>query len=50
MLTLQARADERLYRKVNRLPAELERARTRVRHLETEALRLGLRDLVEARA
>lgn len=46
-MTSQDHADEWLYRKVNRLPAELERATTRVRHLETEALRLGLRDLVE---
>lgn len=39
--------DEVLYRLVKRLPEQLERARNRVRQLETQAVRLGLRDLVE---
>lgn len=38
---------EALYRRVYHLPAQLERARKRVRQLENEAVRLGLRDLVE---
>lgn len=32
--------------RVRMLPIQLERARKRVEHLETEAIRLGLKDLV----
>ncbi|MGE8143074.1 hypothetical protein ACQKOE_13950 [Novosphingobium sp. NPDC080210] len=39
--------DDALYRLVKRLPEQLERARNRVRQLENQAVRLGLRDLVE---
>lgn len=39
--------DQRLYHQVYHLPRQLERARARVRQLENQALRLGLRDLVE---
>lgn len=36
-----------LYGRIYRLPVQLERARARVRQLETEALRLGLNHLVK---
>lgn len=39
--------DQRLYNQVYHLPRQLERARARVRQLEAQAIRLGLRDLVE---
>ena len=42
-----AEPDYSLYVRVYHLPRQLERARARVRQLETEAVRLGLRDLVE---
>lgn len=42
-------ADRRLYAQVYNLPKQLDRARARVRQLEAQAVRLGLRDLVEAR-
>lgn len=37
---------ELLQYRVKMLPIQLERARKRVEHLETEAMRLGLKDLV----
>ncbi len=41
---------QRIVNKQRHLPLQLERARQRVRHLEAEAVRLGLAELVEARA
>ena len=35
--------------RVRILPSQLERARKRLQHLESEAIRLGLHDLVEGR-
>jgi len=38
--------DEQLYFAVRRLPGQLERARTKVRHLEAEAARYRMFDLL----
>lgn len=40
---------QRIINRQRRLPEQLSAARQRVRHLEAEAVRLGLRELVEAR-
>lgn len=38
-----------LYNRLRNLPGQLERARLRVQHLEAEARRYGLHDLLEVR-
>lgn len=43
------RAEKRLEYRVRILPAQLDRARHRLSHLEAEAQRLGMSDLLEAR-
>jgi hypothetical protein len=40
----------RVINRQRRLPEQLDRARARVRQLEAEAARLGMRELVERRA
>jgi len=43
----QEQEDTYLAYRVRYLPAQLEKARTKVRHLENEARRLGLTELIE---
>lgn len=45
-LTPEQRKDMSLYNRVRNLPDQLERARLRVKQLEREAERLGLKDLL----
>ena len=46
---MSPREYQRLVNRQRNLPCQLQRARERVRHLEAEAIRIGMRELVETR-